>query len=185
MPVRYDSGEVIPGSRTLQLHWYAVPMVDGGTETLVTSVFFPDAGESYYAPLLTNSSGVAVEEVVNFGRVDQFRCACSIASGSTDVYMGYYQLFFDSVVSAFRIGEYPLGSYRYFSGMSSYWNGQSGAVLLDLTIPPALNRPGDPGVAAAKGDRAGTVAPLARRTLLLVAPAGMPPDAGNLGPGGI
>ncbi|KAA0255584.1 MAG: PKD domain-containing protein [Acidobacteria bacterium] len=147
---RYSDGSPIPGAGRLQMYWSSVPVVDGGRVTLQTAVTFDD-GSFYYAPLVSNYSGVSVQTVVNYRLADQFVCPCSQPTNTTSVYVGYYRLWSNSTVAAFRAGGYPSGSYSYWSDLTRYWNRTSGAILLTLSQPP-LRTEGEGGAEAMLGE---------------------------------
>ncbi len=68
----------------------------------------------YFAPLVTNLTGTSLLMAVNFGLQAENRCACVVPVGGQRVFLGYYRLFSNSMVHAFRDGSNYTGAYRYF-----------------------------------------------------------------------
>jgi hypothetical protein len=137
LPAKFTNGSSIPGAGKLAMYWESVPVKDGDQVHLHTSVYFADSGDSFYAPLVTNSSGVTIKPVANHQLTDEFACPCTVESGMSRVFFGYYPLWTTSTVAAFREGGYPYGSYRYWDRLATIWNATSGEVPLTLTIPPS------------------------------------------------
>ena len=175
VPATYSNGSLLPGAGQLSMYWDAVAVVDGGQTTLQTAVYFPKTNAYWYAPLVTNNSGVAVEEVVNHKLSDEFRCSCSLAPGTSNVYIGYYRLWSNSTVAVFREGAYPNGSYRYWDNLTSAWSSTSGAVRLTLTTPPSVT---------AGGLAESVVLPEGEKALVVPAPDGSTTPEGFLLPDG-
>jgi len=68
----------------------------------------------YFAPLVTNLTGTSLLMAVNFGLQAENRCNCVVPVGGQRVFLGYYRLFSNSMVHAFRDGSNYTGAYRYF-----------------------------------------------------------------------
>lgn len=68
----------------------------------------------YFAPLVTNLTGTPLLMAVNFGLQAENRCNCVVPVGGQRVFLGYYRLFSNSMLHAFRDGSNYTGAYRYF-----------------------------------------------------------------------
>jgi hypothetical protein len=68
----------------------------------------------YFAPVVTNSTSVSLLMVVNYQLQSEVRCFCVAGAGQSRVAFGYYRLFSNSNVTAFRDGSSYSGGYAYF-----------------------------------------------------------------------
>ncbi|MCC6930713.1 MAG: Ig-like domain-containing protein [Gemmatimonadaceae bacterium] len=68
----------------------------------------------YFAPLVNNLTGTSLLMAVNFGLQAENRCQCVVPPGGQRVFLGYYRLYSNSVLHAFRDGSSYTGPYWYF-----------------------------------------------------------------------
>jgi hypothetical protein len=68
----------------------------------------------YFAPFITNRTGVGLLIEVNGGLEAQNRCNCTAPNGSTNVAPGYYKLFTNSNVRLWRGDSNYTGRYRFW-----------------------------------------------------------------------
>ncbi|MCK6683279.1 MAG: PKD domain-containing protein [Thermoanaerobaculia bacterium] len=169
IPLEYQGGGTVPGSQTLVQNW-TLEVQSGAVKYLETAVRFPSTRETFYAPLLTNSTTVQLVPVVNHLDPSQFVCPCAILPGTRDAYIGYYLLTVTSRFSIFRVNDYPNGPYRYWENFADYWNDKSGAVLFNATVAPAKNG----------GDEAVEMTPPPPRESPRPPHESTPPDRGEL-----
>ena len=94
------------------------------------------AGGTYFAPVVTNSTAVPLLLAVDVGLLSENRCNCVAPAGSRAVAFGYYRLYRNSNVFAFRDGSGYKGSYVYFRDLSGYVARDSGVVELTFTRAP-------------------------------------------------
>src|SRR5439155_586163 len=59
-------------------------------------------GQSYFAPLVTNTSATAITIEVNPGTRAAARCNCVVPKGGVRTHVGYYRLYRNSVVAAYN-----------------------------------------------------------------------------------
>jgi hypothetical protein len=101
---------------TLGLRWEAVrPMVGpypvgerlSGSATVTEasrraglSIGARGPGFAYFAPLITNATGVPLRIIVNAGLEGAYDCACEVPPGAVRMPVGYYRLFGNSTVEA-------------------------------------------------------------------------------------
>ncbi len=82
--------------------------------------------EAYFAPLITNATGVALRVVVNDGLQGAVDCGCTVPPGATREFIGYYQLFRNSTVTVID----PQGRSARFRDLGPDTDRESGAVGL-------------------------------------------------------
>lgn len=116
-------------------------------------------GNSYiFRPLIVNQSAVPLLMGVNEGLQSQNRCNCVVPAFSSGTQIGYYLLYSNSNVRAYRSGNGYTGGYIYWQDFANGVNPSSGAVTLTATqAPPA---PGaSPGLVGAMGAPTGELPP--------------------------
>ncbi|MDF1502431.1 Ig-like domain-containing protein [Roseisolibacter sp. H3M3-2] len=109
------------------------------TNTGQTVAFTVDndvGGTPYFAPLVTNRTATTLLLGVNMGLNSENRCNCTASVGASRVFFGYYRLFSNSNVQAFRSGSGYVGRYTYFDGFSGLVQQGSGAIELTFTLTP-------------------------------------------------
>lgn len=84
------------------------------------------ADQSYFVPFITNGTGTGLLMEVNGGLQSQNRCNCVVAANTNNVAIGYYRLFSNSNVRAYRSGSNYTGQYRFFEKFLSFVENQSG-----------------------------------------------------------
>jgi hypothetical protein len=90
----------------------------------------------YFAPLITNRSAAPLLMDVNGGLPAENKCNCVVPVGGVNVALGYYQLFSNSNVRAFREGSNYIGAYYYFDNLTRFLDSQTGVVKLTFTQSP-------------------------------------------------
>ncbi len=73
----------------------------------------------FFAPLVTNLTGTSLLMAVNYGLQSENRCACVVPVGGQRVFLGYYRLYSNSVLHAFRDGSNYSGPFRFFFGFGT------------------------------------------------------------------
>lgn len=92
--------------------------------------------QQYFAPLITNTSGSPLLMDVNRGLQAENRCNCVIPPGGVNVGFGYYRLFSNSNVQAFRDGSDYFGASYYFENFSSLVENQLGVLRRTFSNSP-------------------------------------------------
>jgi subtilase family serine protease len=92
--------------------------------------------QQYFAPIITNTSGVPLLMAVNFGLAAENLCHCVVPVGGTNVGIGYYRLFSNSTVDAFLSTSNYSGQYSYFNNLISLVQVQTGALYLTFNRVP-------------------------------------------------
>src|SRR2546422_6273984 len=59
-------------------------------------------GQSYFAPLVTNTSASDITLEVNAGSAAAVRCNCLVPKGAVRTHVGYYRLYLDSSRTAYN-----------------------------------------------------------------------------------
>jgi hypothetical protein len=94
------------------------------------------SSQTYFAPIVTNTGGMALLMDVNFGLPTENRCKCVIPAGASNVEIGYYKLVNNSTVDAFRATSNYTGPYFYFDNLSSFVQEQTGVIHLTFSQAP-------------------------------------------------
>lgn len=94
-------------------------------------------GEAYFfAPLIDNQTSSRLLMGVNMGLQAENRCNCVVAGGATNVFFGYYRLFSNSNVRAYRDGSGYTGSYIYWENFANSVETGPGTITLTATSAP-------------------------------------------------
>jgi uncharacterized protein YjdB len=97
-------------------------------------------GQSFiFRPIIVNQTGTTLLMGVNEGLQSQNRCNCTVAPGSSGTVIGYYRLFSNSNVRAYRDGSGYTGGYIYWSNFASSVDPSSGDIRLNATIAPGAD----------------------------------------------
>lgn len=92
--------------------------------------------QAYFAPVVTNTTGVALLMAVNWGLASENRCNCTAPANGASTGMGYYRLYSNSTVAAFRDGTNYTGNYRIFSALGASVPRGSGRLALAFNVAP-------------------------------------------------
>ncbi len=90
----------------------------------------------YFAPLVTNSTGTTLLMTVNWGLASENRCNCTVPATGALTHLGYYRLFTNSNVTAFRSGSNYTGAYRYFYDFTSGVTRGAGRAFFTFNVAP-------------------------------------------------
>lgn len=90
----------------------------------------------YFAPLVTNTSGTTLLMAVNWGLTSENRCNCTVPANGLMTHLGYYRLFTNSNVTAFRSGTTYTGPYRYFFDFGASVPRGSGRAFFTFNLAP-------------------------------------------------
>ncbi len=88
------------------------------------------AGQSYFAPLVTNTSPSDITLEVNPGTAAAVRCNCVVPKGATRTHVGYYRLYRNSTVAAYNTAHPYIGPHADREGFATRVAPRSGAVVL-------------------------------------------------------
>ena len=92
-----------------------------------------------FRPTIANQTGVSLLMGVNEGLQSQNRCGCTVPPFSPATALGYYRLFSNTNVRAYRDGTNYTGGYIYWDSFAPAVDALSGYILLNATFPPSLN----------------------------------------------
>lgn len=92
--------------------------------------------QSYFAPIVTNNATVPLAMMTNGGLQSENRCDCVVPANSSSVFIGYYLLYSNSNVRAFRSGMNYTGAYWEFFNFTNRVEPASGAVTFTLNSAP-------------------------------------------------
>jgi len=87
-------------------------------------------GQSYFAPLVTNTSASDITLEVNAGSAAAVRCNCLVPKGAVRTHVGYYRLYLNSAVTAYNSAHPYVGPHADRGGFATRVAPTSGAVLL-------------------------------------------------------
>ena len=73
-------------------------MVGGESGSRDQSITARSGGVDFFAPLITNETGVPLQVRIKAGLADAEECPCEVAVGATRAVIGYYRLFGNSTV---------------------------------------------------------------------------------------
>src|SRR6266568_3425350 len=88
------------------------------------------AGQSYFAPLVTNTSPSDITLEVNPGTAAAVRCNCVVPKGATRTHVGYYRLYRNSTVAAYNTAHPYIGPHADREGFATRVAPRSGAVVV-------------------------------------------------------
>jgi hypothetical protein len=92
--------------------------------------------QTYFVPIIDNTTGVPLLMDVNFGLAEENKCNCVVPVGGTNIGIGYYRLFSDSTVRAYLGTSNYSGRYRYFYDLASSVQAQTGVLYLTFNQAP-------------------------------------------------
>jgi Protein kinase domain len=87
-------------------------------------------GQSYFSPLITNTSASDITLEVNPGTAAAVRCDCLVPRGSVRTRIGYYRLYRNSVVAAYNSAHPYIGPHVDRGGFAADVTAPSGVVVL-------------------------------------------------------
>ncbi|MGH7546746.1 MAG: serine/threonine-protein kinase [Gemmatimonadales bacterium] len=87
-------------------------------------------GQSYFAPLITNTSPSDITLEVNPGTRAAVRCSCLVPKGTVRARIGYYRLYLNSVVAAYNRAHPYSGPHVDRAGFTAGVAPRSGVVVL-------------------------------------------------------
>src|SRR6059058_487344 len=87
-------------------------------------------GQSYFAPLVTNTSATDITIEVNPGTRAAVRCNCLVSKGAVRTHIGYYRLYRNSTIAAYNNAHPYAGPHADREGFALRVASRSGAVLL-------------------------------------------------------
>jgi hypothetical protein len=96
----------------------------------------------YFYPLITNNTDVGLLMAVNWELEAENRCNCVVPPNTEDVQIGYYRLYGNTRVVAFRDGSGYTGGYRYWEYSTQFTseNILSGTGILRLAANTAPSK---------------------------------------------
>jgi Bacterial Ig-like domain (group 2) len=95
------------------------------------------AGDTVFAPFITNNSSVPYLMGVNMGLPAENRCQCEVAAGGTSVYLGYYSLVPNANVRAYASGSNYTGTFVFWENFRASIASGSGRLTLTSNLVPA------------------------------------------------
>jgi len=87
-------------------------------------------GQSYFAPLVTNTSATDITIEVNPGTQAAVRCNCLVPKGAVRTHIGYYRLYRNSTIAAYNNAHPYAGPHADREGFAPRVAPRSGAVVL-------------------------------------------------------
>ena len=87
-------------------------------------------GQSYFAPLITNTSPSDITLEVNPGTRAAVRCSCLVPKGAVRARIGYYRLYVNSVVAAYNSAHPYSGPHVDRAGFAAGVAPRNGVVVL-------------------------------------------------------
>src|SRR5207245_1728036 len=87
-------------------------------------------GQSYFAPLVTNTTATDITIEVNPGTQAAVRCNCLVPKGAVRTHIGYYRLYRNSTIAAYNNAHPYLGPHVDREGFAPRLALRSGAVVL-------------------------------------------------------
>ena len=97
---------------------------------LVAGITAAVGGQSYFAPLVTNTSASDLTLEVNTGSAAAIRCNCLVPQGAVRTHVGYYRLYLNSAVAAYNSAHPYIGPHTDRDGFAARVAPMSGAVVL-------------------------------------------------------
>jgi hypothetical protein len=88
------------------------------------------AGQSYFSPLITNTSASDITLEVNPGTAAARRCDCLAPRGAVRTHIGYYRLYRNSTVAAYNSAHPYIGPHVDRDGFAARVAASSGVVVL-------------------------------------------------------
>jgi len=88
--------------------------------------------QSFFAPLITNSSASDITVEVNPGTAAAARCGCLVPRGAVRAHIGYYRLYRNSVVAAYNTAHPYSGPHVDREGFAARVTPPGGAVVLEF-----------------------------------------------------
>jgi protein kinase-like protein len=96
----------------------------------VSTITAEVGGQSYFAPLITNTTPSDVTLEVNPGTAAVVRCDCLAPKGAVRAHIGYYRLYLNSTVAAYNSAHPYTGPHADRAAFAQRVNPRSGAVVL-------------------------------------------------------
>ncbi len=87
-------------------------------------------GQSYFAPLVTNTTATDITIEVNPGTQAAVRCNCLVPKGAVRTHIGYYRLYQNSSVAAYNNAHPYVGPHADRAEFAPRVAPRSGAVVL-------------------------------------------------------
>lgn len=106
----------------------------GATVSLTVDTRIGD--QFIFSPVIVNNTSTTLLMGVNEGLQSQSRCNCTVPGLSSGTRIGYYKLFSNSNVRAYRSGSGYTGSYIFWSNFSALTNQSTGSITFNATFPP-------------------------------------------------
>src|SRR6266704_2982708 len=88
--------------------------------------------QSYFAPLITNTSASDITLEVNPGTAAATRCGCLVPRGAVRAHIGYYRLYRNSAVAAYNTAHPYTGPHVDREGFAARVTPPGGAVVLEF-----------------------------------------------------
>jgi hypothetical protein len=113
--------------------------VSNPTGTITYDIDAIVGSQSYFSPGISNNSSTRLLMGVNMGLQSETRCNCVVPIGSQRVRIGYYKLFSNTNVRAYRESSNYSGSFTYWDNFSTSVEPLSGDITLSATLNPGMN----------------------------------------------